>query len=157
MLVIADTSALVAVAACNGLQWLDRLFTEVQVPQAVFQEATVAGKPQADKLVNYLQGKVLDIDLQDFVINTQGLGQGELEAMALYKKQHADRLLIDDLKARKVALHNHIKIIGSVGILLLAKENGLIPAVKPYLTIIQQSDVHLSRDLIAHALRIAGE
>lgn len=157
MLVIADTSALVAIAACDGLHWLDELFTEVYVPHAVFQEATVPGKPQADKLRGYLQGKVFTIDLDDFVINTQGLGQGELEAMALYKKQHADRLLLDDLKARKAALHNHIKIIGSVGILLLAKENGLIPAIKPYLAIIQQSDAHLGKDLIAYVLRIAGE
>lgn len=96
MLVIADTSALVAVAACDGLEWLDELFTEVHVPRAVFQEATVPGKPQADKLKTYLQGKVFAIDLDDFVI-------------------------------------------------------------KPYLAIIQQSDAHLGKDLIAHALRIAGE
>ncbi|WP_298611003.1 DUF3368 domain-containing protein [uncultured Thiothrix sp.] len=157
MLVIADTSALVAVAACKGLHWLDALFTQVYVPQAVFQEATVFGKPQAEKLLGYLQNKVLEIDLRDFIINTQGLGQGELEAMALYKLKHADRLLIDDLKARKAATHNHIKIIGSVGILLLAKKHGLIPAIKPYLFIIQQSDLHLSKDLIAHALQLAGE
>ena len=157
MLVIADTSPLVAIAACDGLSWLDALFAEVRVPPAVFQEATIHGKPQADKLRHYLQDKVLAIDLHDFVITTEGLGNGELQAMALYKKQHADRLLIDDLRARKAALRNDIHIIGSVGILLLAKENQLVSAIKPYLQIIQQTDAHLSTKLIDKALLIAGE
>ena len=80
---IADTSALIAVATCDGLEWLDSLFTEVQVPQAVFNEATTQGKPQADTLRKYLTDKVADIDLSGFIIATQGLGHGELEAMAL--------------------------------------------------------------------------
>jgi hypothetical protein len=100
---------------------------------------------------------LLTIDLHDFVITTEGLGNGELQAMALYKKQHANRLLIDDLRARKAALRNDIHIIGSVGILLLAKENRLISAIKPYLQIIQQTDAHLSPKLIDKALLIAGE
>jgi len=157
MLVIADTSPLVAIAACDGLSWLDTLFTDVRVPPAVFHEATIVGKPQADRLKHYLQNKILPIDLHDFVITTEGLGQGELEAMALYKKRHADRLLIDDLRARKAALRNEIHIIGSVGILLLAKENNLIPTIKPYLHIIQQTDAHLGQALIDKALLIAGE
>jgi predicted nucleic acid-binding protein len=72
MLVIADTSPLVAIAACDGLSWLDTLFAEVRVPPAVFQEATVQGKPQADKLRHYLKDRVLAIDLHDFVITTEG-------------------------------------------------------------------------------------
>ncbi|WP_069471925.1 hypothetical protein [Candidatus Marithrix sp. Canyon 246] len=81
MLIIADTSALIAIAACNGLHWLDTLFDEIQVPQA-------------SALRNYLFDKIIDIDLSKFIIVAQGLGKGELEAMALYKHQHADRLLL---------------------------------------------------------------
>lgn len=157
MLIIADTSALIAVATCDGLSWLDSLFTEVQVPQAVFKEATTQGKPQADVLKAYLTDKVINIDLSDFIIATQGLGNGELEAMALYKHQHADNLLIDDLRARKTASYNHIKIIGSVGILLLAKEKGLISSIKPYLESIQQSEIYISKGLIQQALILASE
>ena len=157
MLVVADTSALITLAACNGLGWLDTLFTKVLVPQAVFQEATILGKPQAARLRKYLEGNVVKINLQDFVINTQGLGKGELEAMALYKHQHADKLLIDDLHARKAAIHNNIQVIGSIGVLVLAKKSNLILAIKPHLQIIRQSDVHLGLELVNKALQIAGE
>ena len=157
MLIIADTSALVAIATCNGLQWLDALFSELQVPNAVYVEAITEGKPQAEKLKLYLVDKVSKTDLSDLVIAAPGMGKGELEAMALYRQRQADRLLIDDLRARKVALFNKIHVIGSVGILLMAKNQGLIPAIKPCLEMIQASEVHLGDSLIAEALQMAGE
>ncbi|MFZ1387212.1 MAG: DUF3368 domain-containing protein [Thiolinea sp.] len=66
-------------------------------------------------------------------------------------------MLIDDLKARKAAIYNQIKIVGSIGVLLLAKEQHLIEAVKLYLLLIKQSDVHLSHELFLHALSLANE
>ena len=73
MILIADSSALIALAHCDCLEILEGL-----------------------------------------------LGSGEMEAMALYKKLNADWLLIDDEKARKTARFNKIKVIGSLGVLLLA-------------------------------------
>ena len=103
MLIVADTSALVALAACDSLSLLDQLFQEVRVPPAVFQECTVPGKPDAERLEAYLRERVSAFNLQEFVIAVTGLGRGELEAMALYKVLRADHLLIDDERARKVA------------------------------------------------------
>jgi predicted nucleic acid-binding protein len=157
MLIVADTSALIALATCNGLSWLDALFSEIHVPPAVYNEATAQGKPHATTLEKYLQRKVSTVDLSDFIIASSRLGRGELEAMALYKHQQADRLLIDDLQARKTASYNRINIIGSVGILLLAKKNELISMVRPYLDTLQQSTLHISQNLINEALKIADE
>jgi len=53
--------------------------------------------------------------------------------MALYKQLSADALLIDDHRARVIAEHNHIHCIGALGILLIAKQNGVIEKVAPYL------------------------
>lgn len=157
MLVIADTSALIAVATCDGLSWLDILFESLSVPRAVFDEALEDGKPQAGKLKHYLSDKVVDIDLNDFIIAAPGLGEGELQAMALYRHAGADRLLIDDLRARKAAQYNGINIVGSAGILLMAKNQRLITTVKPYLELIANSEVYLSEALVREVLKIAGE
>jgi predicted nucleic acid-binding protein len=156
-LVVADTSALVALAACDSLSLLDNLFQEVRVPRSVLRECVVPGKPEAERLEGYLQGKVVEIDLTDFVIAVAGLGRGELEAMALCKHLHADRLLVDDHRARKVARLNGIEVIGSLGTLLWAKESGLISRVGPLLTAIQGAGVHYAQQLVDEALRLAGE
>ena len=89
MLIIADTSALVALAACQQLHLLELLFDAIRVPPAVHRECTVPGKPEADALGEYLSGKVANVALSEFVIAVSGLGQGELEAMALYRKLSA--------------------------------------------------------------------
>lgn len=47
MLIVADSSALVALALCGGLELLDRLFEDVRVPQAVYDEVVVEGKAAA--------------------------------------------------------------------------------------------------------------
>ncbi len=77
--------------------------------------------------------------------------------MALYRHLHADRFLVDDQRAKKIANLNGISTIGSVGILLRAKEKGLIPTIKPHIDAIQHSGVYLSNRVVKHALELAGE
>jgi predicted nucleic acid-binding protein len=157
MLVVADTSALVALAACDALAVLDRMFKEVRVPAAVFEECTVIGKPESVRLGTYLQGKVVEVDVQELVIAAGRLGQGELEAMALYRRLRADFLLVDDHRARKVARLNGMEVIGSLGLLLRAKEAELIPEIRPLIGLIQAAGVHYSDPLVAKTLALAGE
>jgi predicted nucleic acid-binding protein len=157
MLVIADTSALIALAACDALPLLDHLFHDVRVPSAVFRECTVPGKPSAEQLKDYLRERVIEVDLQDFVIAVAGLGQGELEAMALYKRLHAELLLVDDHRARKVAYLNGIEVVGSLGVLLRAKESGFIMEIRPLVRAIQAAGVHYGVQLVEEALRLTGE
>jgi len=99
----------------------------------------------------------VEVPLKEYVIAVAGLGHGELEAMALYKRLHADYLLVDDYRARKVARLNRIEVVGSLGILLRAKESGLIPAIRPLLANIQAAGVHYGEQLVSEALRLAGE
>lgn len=157
MLIVADTSALLALAVCDSLSLLDAIFQEIRVPPAVFRECTVSGKPEAERLQHYLHNKVAEVDLTAYVIAAAGLGCGELEAMALYKRLHADRLLLDDNRARKIARFNAIEVIGSIGVLLLAKDCGLIPAVRPRLDAVHAAGIYLSEQLAIEALRLAGE
>ncbi|CAN5712640.1 hypothetical protein BH23GEM5_BH23GEM5_27000 [soil metagenome] len=157
MLVVADSSALVALAVCDGLTLLDGLFREIKVPPAVFRECTVPGKPAADVLAGYLQDKVETVDLSEFVITATDLGRGELEAIALCKRLGADRLLVDDRRARDIARLNAIRIIGSLGVLVAAKEQGFVPLIRPRIDAIRSTGIRLGDRIVAEALLLAGE
>ncbi len=157
MLIIADRSALIALAVCDGLQLLDRLFGVIRVPAAVYEEVIVDDKPASDRLKIYIADKSVPVDITRFVIAAGGLGQGECEAMALYKMLNADYLLIDDQRARKIAILNQITITGSLGILLLAKHEGLISKIAPLLDRLRTIDIHFSEKLLFQALTLAGE
>ncbi len=153
-MIIGDSSALVALAVVNQLELLEKLYDNLYIPQAVFDEVTQIGKPQSSKLRQFLQGRVKQVNL---TLTQLGLGLGELEAITLYKKLDANLLLIDDNRAKKYASLNGVKVIGSLGILVKAKEQGHIERVKPFLDAIQKSEVYISQKLIEKVLEICGE
>ena len=157
MILIADSSAMVALSICNSLHLLDQLFNEVLVPQAVFDECTRPDKPEAIALKNYLADKVHQVDMEHFVYLDAYADLGESEAMVLYKQKSADKLLIDDRRGRKVAKINKINVIGSLGVLVSAKKQGLIPAVAPLIEQIANSRIYLDPALIATVLELADE
>jgi len=157
VILIADSSALVALSVCDSLGLLDQIFKEVLVPQAVYDECIKPGKPESEALANYLKDKVCPVDMSHFVYLDAYADAGESEAMVLYKQKSADKLLIDDKRGRKVAKINHISTIGSLGVLLNAKQVGLISAVKPRIEKIANSRVYLDSSLIAMVLEMASE
>ena len=124
MILIADCSALIALSTCQQLNLLDELFCEVIVPEAVYYEATQPNKKQAKQLKAYLEDKVRRVDMQNYVFLDGFADAGETEAMVLYKQISADKLFIDDQRGRNVAKLNHINTIGSLGVLLVAKQRG---------------------------------
>ena len=83
-------------------------------------------------------------------------GPGEAEAIALALEKGM-RIILDDRKARGVAARLGLSITGTVGLLVKAKEAGLIPAVRPFLASLEDNNFHVSRDLVAEAFRLAKE
>ena len=157
MLIIADSSALVALATCEALDILLQLYDDVKVPQAVYDEVVEPGKSQSSVLKQFLQKRIDAVDTSRFVFSAGGLGQGELEAMALYKQLSANWLLIDDRRARAVAEHNDIHCIGALGVLLLAKHQGAIKKIKPYVEKLRYSPIHYGEVLLEKVLLLAEE
>jgi predicted nucleic acid-binding protein len=157
MLIVADSSALIALATCDGLDVLLELYEEVKVPQAVYMEVTESDKPQATALEVFLSGRVVEVDYSHWVLAADRLGQGEIEAMALYKQLSADALLIDDHRARVIAEHNKINCIGALGVLLFAKQEGKIEKVMPYVQKPRHSSIYYGETLLDKVLSLAGE
>lgn len=157
MLVIADSSALVALATCDALEVLVQIYEDVKVPTAVYDEVALPEKPQGVALATFLAGRVVGVDMSQWIVVAGGLGRGELEAMALYKQLAADALLIDDRRARVIAEQNQIVCIGALGILLLAKHKAVIPKIKPYLDRLRSSQLYYGEALLAKALALADE
>ncbi len=157
MIIIADSSPLVALALCDCLDILDALFGEVRVSQTVYEEVTVGNKAGSAKLAHYLHGKVKESHLDLHIIGGDTIDKGELTSIALYKNLNADYLLIDEKAGRKVAQINQVKIIGSLGVLIEAKRKGMIPLLNPYIEILRNSKTHFGEELLNYALTVVGE
>lgn len=157
MLIVADSSALIALAICDGLNILSDIYDEIKVPRAVYEEVAKPEKLQATVLESFLRGRVMDVDTTHWVLAAGSLGQGEIEAMALYKQLSADALLIDDHRARVIAEYNHITCIGALGVLLFAKQNGNIEQISPYVQKLRSSSIHYGDALLDKVLKLAGK
>ena len=149
-MIIGDSSALITLSIIDRLDLLEKIFKKVYVPQAVYKEVTTINKPQSLELKEFLKDKVIKVEM-DNSFNI-GLGDGELEAMALYKKKKADFLLIDDQRAKRFAKLNNINTIGSLGVIVLAKEMGLIDSIKADLEKLENSSIFISSNLIQKIL-----
>jgi len=158
MIIVPDSSALIALSICDSLWLLERLFGEVKIPSAVFHEVIQHGKPQSQLLRSYCEGKITAVKLNPVQLErVKGLGRGELEAIALYLELSAELLVIDDAKARKIAVSNHLEVMGSLGVLLLAKQKHLVEQISPLIASLNASNIYLSQRLITQALELAEE
>jgi len=155
VILIADSSPLIALAVCDGLFILEELYSEIIIPEAVYQEITYKEKKYSELFIHLFKDKV--VHAHSLFINDYSLGKGELEAILLYKELKADLLLIDDKRARKIAHLNEIKTIGSLGLLFEAKEKKIITSLYPFVLKIYKSDIFISKKLCNYILLQSGE
>ncbi len=85
------------------------------------------------------------------------LDRGELTSMILYKLLQADYLLIDEKIGRKIAKANQIVVVGSLAVLVVAKQKNIITELKPTIEILRQSSIHFSTTLLDQVLESVKE
>jgi predicted nucleic acid-binding protein len=158
MRIVCDASPVIALALCDKLAVLDKLFDDALIPLSVFNELTVPNKHAADKIALWARGRTVEASDKDLVRSfSMVLDAGEAEAIALYKEKGAAYLLIDEKKGRKIASRHGVKIIGTLGVLLAAKEKGLLELIKPSIEMLQKTPLRISDALFQKALDLAGE
>jgi predicted nucleic acid-binding protein len=79
MLVVADRSALIALAVCDGLDVILQVYDDLKIPEAVYTEIIAPEKLQSDVLGSFLLDRVVKVDVDRWVLAAGGLGLGEGE------------------------------------------------------------------------------
>ena len=85
------------------------------------------------------------------------IDKGEASAIALAIELSDSVVILDDYKARKFAESLGIQIIGTIGIIIKAKRQGVIESIKPFLQKIRQTDFRISEEIEKRALEESGE
>jgi predicted nucleic acid-binding protein len=158
MIIVSDSSPLISLATIDKLDLLEKLFKEIFVPRSVYEEVVQENKPYSHEVKDFLNGRVKHIKNRVAVEMLQSdIGKGESEAIILAIEEKSDYLLIDDLKARKLAKINGLEIIGTMGILLRGKKAGFIPEVKPLINELLNNDIRIGEKIIEITLKAAQE
>lgn len=147
--IIADTSCFILLDKIDYLSILKELFLKVTTTKEVAFEF---GKFLPDWIIIE---SVKDISRQRLL--QLEIDEGEASALALAIEKGNCLLILDDFKARKLASKLNLQYTGSLGILLKAKQSGIIPALAPVLLKIQQTNFRFSEKVLFEILQIAGE
>jgi predicted nucleic acid-binding protein len=155
-LVVADAGPLISLGRLDLLSVLARLFGVVHVPTAVVDEC-LARPEQADaqRIRAALDAGWL-ISAEARPIQAPELDAGECAAIGLALELHA-RLLTDDQAARRYAIHIDLPVMGTLGLLILAKRRGEVAEVGRLIQQLRSSGQRFSEDVVAQVLRAAGE
>ena len=136
MIVVSNTSPLIALARVGRLDLLHAVHGDIIIPDAVFNEITVAGagEPGAHDVAAATWIKhqpALNAPLVNALCLE--LDAGEAEAIALAMECRADLILLDERMGRHAAQRMGLTVTGTLGVVIAAKDRGLLASVRPLL------------------------
>ncbi|MDR2166744.1 MAG: DUF3368 domain-containing protein [Clostridiales bacterium] len=139
---------------------LQSLFSQIFVPMAVFNEISVLGRGKPGdnifKTNDFIQVRQIQNVLAASLLRSQ-LDYGESEVIVLAEELGADFLVLDEKKARIIAQTAGQKVIGTIGILQIAKNRGLITNMKSQLENLIASGVWIDKKLYDLVLKSNNE
>lgn len=164
MIVVSDTSPITNLAAIGQLDLLRQLYSTIVIPTAVYDEMVAVGKivPGAVEVqtLSWIQTRSVTncqsvVDLQ---ISQEDIDRGEAEGITLALELEAGLLLMDERRGRALAISCGLDVTGILGVLIQAKRNGLIDAVKPIIDqLVVEAEFRVSQQLYEIVLQTAGE
>lgn len=147
--VISDASCLIVLSKIGKLDLLYLLYGQVYITPEIEQE--FGEDLPSWMIVETVQDKACQKPLET------RLDVGEASAIALALEQKDSLVILDDLKARKLAKQLNLVLTGTLGVVSKAKERGYCEKIKPIIQKIGQSNFRISPQVMSDLLSRHGE
>jgi len=157
---VVNTSPLIFLAELGYLDLLNRDADAVCIPRAVLDEVRVKPDRAAQAVDQAIQSwlSVREIGNREAVEILQAdLDLGEAEVIVLAREIGADRVVMDDLDARRMARRLGLELVGTIGLLLSARLQGEISSMRSEIERLEALGFRVAPDLVEAVLRAAGE
>lgn len=162
MKAVSNSSVLIALSSIGQLDLINQKFTDgVIIPKAVWKEVVETGRGRngAEQVAKTSWLTIHTVTNNSLIsLLKLELDDGESEAIALFLEQPSQAILLDEKNARRVAKQMNLPALGTVGILIWAKQNKLILNLKEQLDNLQSiGKFRLSSTIYQEALKKVGE
>lgn len=162
--VVVNSTPLLVLGNIDKLSILNELYGTIYITEAVYREVLEKNDKESRAVLASLNWiTVMRIDNpQDYAMYRAKLHAGEVETMILaqlaqQKSFQADLVILDDLAARKTAQYLGLTVTGTLGVLIKAKQKGIISEVKPLLDMMMKNGFFISEKVMNMVLKAAGE
>lgn len=147
--IISDASCFILLEKIDALELLAKTYGKITTTPLVAAEITFS-LPEWVEIVSPTNKSIVE-DLK------RTIDPGEASAIALALEVADATIILDDLKARKIAKRLGLDVTGTIGVLLKSKRDGVIPELRTYLLKIRQTSFRLSKQIEDEAFMLAGE
>jgi predicted nucleic acid-binding protein len=147
--IISDTSCFIILSNIGELDLLQKVYGHIITTQEIANEF-------GEILPDWVFIQSVNDKYRQQLLEMQ-IDKGESSAIALALEIPDCIIILDDFKARKIATQLGLNFTGTIGVIIKAKLNGVIPSIKPLLLKIRETDFRLTSELELFALREAGE
>jgi predicted nucleic acid-binding protein len=148
-IIISDTSCFIILSNIGELEILHKVYGSILTTEDI---AIEFGEP----LPNWVNVVSVSDKYRQQILEMQ-IDKGESSAIALALETPDSTIILNDYKARKIAAQLGINYTGTIGVIIKAKLNGVIPSIKPILEKIKQTNFHLTVEIEMKALKEAKE
>ena len=156
--VVCNTSPLLYLHQVSKLELLSQLYGSVIVPSAVERELHAGEERGIDVLpvANVEWISVRSVTEKSGLRLSVDLGAGESEVLGLGLELPGSLLVLDDRLGRRIARLNGLAFTGTLGVLLRAKETGLLDSVRPTLEELRGTTMWLPDELV-HSILVEAQ
>jgi predicted nucleic acid-binding protein len=148
-IVISDTSTLILLHKINEFDLLKGVYGKLITTPEIADEF-------GEQLPDWITVQSVKDEKYKKLLETQ-VDRGEASALALASEFEDVLLLLDDLKARKLASKLMLKTTGTLGIIHKAKQMAIIPKVKPLIDKLLLTNFRISNEVVNEILRLNDE
>lgn len=159
MVIVTDTTALIALAKIDHLEIIKKLWQVILIPKTV-KEEVIEGKPGSKKIYKAIkEGWIIVKEVKEddlLKILQSHLGPGESECIALAVEKKADLFVTDDKKAKSYAKKIGVNVIGTLGLIVQAAGESILTPEEAIKTIerLKEIDFRLSDVVIEQAISL---
>lgn len=155
----ADASPLIHLARTGNLSLLKALSASVVIPEPVLDEIRAKGEDDAAlqgvQAISWLS--VVQPPPIPETLLAWDLGKGEASVLAWALSRPGTIAILDDQRARVYAQWHGVPVVGTLGIVLRAKQQGMIPLARPILQELIERGMYLAKAVAERALALVGE
>jgi predicted nucleic acid-binding protein len=158
--IVCNTSPLILLAKIQRLDLLIQLYHELIIPKAVLNEISARSSEEANQILTLLKDGKLNLrEASKAAVEglPEDLGPGEREAIGLAIETGADLVILDDQLGRRVSRSKGMPITGTVGVLIEARERGLIHSLRHEMDRLIEAGMWISELFYHRILKEYGE
>lgn len=155
--VVVNSSPLIALSRASRIDLLTLVGTPVHVPESVSREVRAHSDEAARALETVAWLKTIPDAEMLPLVRGWDLGDGESAVLEWAQANRPAHAILDDYAARKLASVLGLKVTGTLGLALLAKQRGIVPLARPLVEELARAGLYLSEPIVESALRLVRE